>query len=103
LTANVYDKKINSRYSEKIFAFPEVKAGSIEYKYILDNSSQDEWYFQRSIPVQFSRFIINFPPNLLLHPPYCSLLLRGNSDRKEQVIIHGMLWRMCPDLLMNLI
>ena len=83
--ASIYDQKINSRYSEKIFAFPEVKAGSvIEYSYTLDNASRGEWYFQKSIPVQFSRFIIDFPPELVVTvTPNCSLpLYQGKSDRK---------------------
>jgi Domain of Unknown Function with PDB structure (DUF3857) len=83
--SSVYDKKINKRYSEKSFAFPEVKAGSIiEYKYTLDNASNASWYFQKSIPVQYSRFIVNFPPELIVAVlPSCSLPLQtGKSDRK---------------------
>lgn len=75
--ASIFDKAINSRYSEKIFAFPNVKVGSvIEYSYRLDNASRGEWYFQKSIPVQFSRFIIDFPPELVMSViPYCTLPL----------------------------
>jgi hypothetical protein len=83
--ASIYDKEINSRYSEKIFAFPDVKAGSvIEYTYRLDNASRSEWYFQKSIPVQFSRFIIDFPPELVMSvTPYCTLpLVQQRSDNK---------------------
>lgn len=82
---SVYDKKINRRYSEKSFAFPDVKAGSIiEYKYTLDNASSSEWYFQKQIPVQLSRFIVNFPPELVVNvTPHCTLpLKRSSSDRK---------------------
>ncbi len=82
---SVYDKKINSRYSEKSFAFPDVKEGSIiEYKYTLDNSSSSLWYFQKEIPVKFSRFIVNFPPELEVSTtPSCSLpLQRSSSDKK---------------------
>jgi len=83
--ASIYDKPVNSRYSEKIFAFPNVKAGSvIEYSYRLDNASRSEWYFQRSIPVKFSRFILDFPPELVMNvTPYCSLpLAQQKSDSK---------------------
>lgn len=83
--ASVYDKKINKRYSEKSFAFPDVKEGSIiEYKYTLDNASSGLWYFQKSIPVQFSRFIVNFPPELRVAiTPNCTLpLQQSTSDRK---------------------
>jgi hypothetical protein len=83
--ATIFDKAINSRYSEKIFAFPGVKAGSvIEYSYRLDNASRSEWYFQKSIPVQFSRFIVDFPPELIMSVmPYCTLpLSQQKSERK---------------------
>lgn len=63
--STVYDKKINARYSEKIFAFPDVKEGSVvEFKYTLAGSSTDVWYFQKSIPVKFSRFIVDFPSEI---------------------------------------
>lgn len=83
--ASVYDKRINRRYSEKSFAFPDVKAGSIiEYKYTLDNASSGEWYFQKQIPVKLSRFIVNFPPELVVDiTPHCSLpMKRATNDRK---------------------
>jgi len=61
----VYDKAINARFSEKIFAFPDVKEGSvIEYKYVLDGYSENYWYFQKEIPVKHSRFIMDFPQEL---------------------------------------
>ncbi|MFN8252121.1 MAG: DUF3857 domain-containing protein [Ferruginibacter sp.] len=83
--ASVFDKKINNNYSEKSFAFPDVKAGSvIEYKYTLDNASEGIWYFQKPIPVQYSRFIVNFPPELVVAvTPVCSMPFeRASSDRK---------------------
>lgn len=86
--ASVYDKKIDKRSSEKSFAFPDVKPGSIiEYKCTLDNDNNflgDEWYFQKSIPVKFSRFIVNFPPELVMSvTPHCSMpLQQASSDRK---------------------
>lgn len=83
--ASVYDKRIDKRFSEKSFAFPDVKAGSIiEYKYTLDNASMGEWYFQKSIPVEFSRFIVNFPPELVVNvTPQCSLPLQHSSSVKK--------------------
>ncbi len=81
----IYDKEISKRYSEKIFAFPDVKDGSvIEYKYILDGGSADRWLFQHTIPVQLSRFIINFPSELVVAAiPHCSLPLMKGSDQKS--------------------
>jgi hypothetical protein len=83
--ASVYDKKVNKRFSEKTFAFPDVKPGSIlEYRYTLDNASRSDWYFQNSIPVQYSRFIVNFPPELIVNvTPHCSLPLQKSTSAKK--------------------
>ena len=66
----VYTKKLNKRYSEVIFAFPDVKAGSIiEYKYKDDASNLyalKNWYFQNTIPVKLSRYVLNFPSELVI-------------------------------------
>jgi hypothetical protein len=44
----VYEKKINKKYSEKIFTFPDVKVGSIiEYKFRHSGVGLIDWYFQR--------------------------------------------------------
>ena len=65
--AVVYDKKLNTRYAQKIFAFPDVKEGSVlEYKYTIEGYAAGSWYFQKSIPVKFSRFITNLPPELIV-------------------------------------
>ena len=50
----IYEKPIDKYKSEQVFTFPEVKAGSIiEYKWTQSWSSfaLENWYFQRSIPV----------------------------------------------------
>ena len=88
----MYNKKLSKRTSEDAFTFPEVKPGSIiEYKYVLDAGSLNlpDWYFQRSIPVKYSQFTLNFPPELeVLAQPYCSLdygrkeSQKGNRDIK---------------------
>ena len=80
----IYTKKLSSRYTEDAFSFPEVKAGSIiEYKYVLEGTSLiglKDWYFQSSMPVKYSQFTLNFPPELeVLAQPYCSF----KYDRKE--------------------
>lgn len=66
----IYRKKINKRFSEVIFTFPEVKAGSIiEYKYKDDASdfyAVKNWYFQKNIPVILSRYVLDFPQELIV-------------------------------------
>ena len=66
----IYRKKINKWYSELIFTFPEVKPGSIlEYKYKDDGDEFNvvkNWYFQKSIPVAYSRYVLDFPTELII-------------------------------------
>ncbi len=66
----IYRKKLNKRYSEVIFAFPEVRKGSIiEYKFVDDAdgfTALKNWYFQSSIPVRLSRYTMNFPKELFV-------------------------------------
>lgn len=64
----VFDKKISKRISQKIFTFPEVKAGSVlEYSYTVSASVSAglrNWSFQKSIPVKLSRYTIDFPSEI---------------------------------------
>ncbi len=83
--SSIYDKAVNARYSEKIFAFPDVKEGSVlEFKYILEGASEGVWYFQKAIPVKFSRFIIDFPAELIVSVvPYNNLPMQKGSINKS--------------------
>ena len=57
----IYDKPIDKRFSEKIFTFPDVKAGTvIEYKYKRTNAGLIDWYFQKAIPVKYSAFTVDY-------------------------------------------
>lgn len=78
----IYDKKINKKYNEKAFTFPEVKVGSIiEYKYKQYGAGLIDWYFQRSIPVKYSHFSIDFPSDFQIQiNPVCS----RKFDKKEE-------------------
>lgn len=63
----IFDKKKTKRVNEITLAFPEVREGSIiEYQYEIESPgiSLNPWYFQHSIPVQYSRYIIDFPYEL---------------------------------------
>lgn len=66
----VYRKKIDKRRSEVVFTFPGAKSGSIiEFKYrdeATDLYGLKSWYFQGSTPVMLSRYILNFPMELIV-------------------------------------
>ncbi|MEO5889301.1 MAG: DUF3857 domain-containing protein [Ferruginibacter sp.] len=83
----IYRKKVNKRYSEVTFTFPEVKKGSIiEYKYV-DNAdglrALKSWYFQRSIPVKLSRYTMNFPNELLVTATQKGMLHVDNKEDQQ--------------------
>jgi hypothetical protein len=81
----IYDKKLNKRYSEVAFSLPEVKAGSvIEYKYRIEGAFGRRWYFQQSIPVIKSRYVINFPETVEMSAvPNCILNYNSTIERKS--------------------
>ncbi|MBS1511946.1 MAG: DUF3857 and transglutaminase domain-containing protein [Bacteroidetes bacterium] len=84
----IYNKKVNNRFSEVIFTFPEVKAGSvIEYKYkdeATDLNAVDVWYFQRSIPVIYSSYTLDFPNELVISAvPQGSFRVNMNERQKS--------------------
>jgi hypothetical protein len=72
---NVFTKELNKRYSEISFSLPAVKAGSIiEYKFVVDGPFSRSWYFQKSIPVMYSTYKVNFPPEFEMSVvPNCTL------------------------------
>ena len=85
-----YDKKINKRKSEIVFTFPGVKAGSIiEYKYVDDGALTFNWFFQKDIPVMVSRFMIDFPNELIISAiPYSSLPVDEVKDQKSNRTVY---------------
>lgn len=96
----VYEKKINKRVSEEVFTFPEAKAGSvIEYKYSMEGAGLEEWYFQQSIPVRLSRYIIDFPTEFEIHcQTIGSLPVETKRDTKGQHYINKYTMRDIPAL-----
>lgn len=82
----VYEKKINKKYSEKVFTFPDVKVGSIiEYKFKHSGVGLIDWYFQRSIPVKYSRFVIDYPSEIeIAVAPYCSRQYEAKTEDKSR-------------------
>lgn len=61
----IFDENINKYYNQKKITMPNVKEGSIiEYKYRIKASrigSMRDWYFQASIPVNYSEFVTRIP------------------------------------------
>lgn len=60
----IFDKKKTRRLNEVTLAFPEVRPGSIiEYEYEIESAGLNipTWYFQSNIPVEYSRFTLDFP------------------------------------------
>ncbi len=81
----IVDKDVNKRLAEKIFTFPDVRTGSvIEYTYKISGSISSGlriWYFQKSIPVRFSRYTANFPLNFeLACRTHCTLHVEQHSS-----------------------
>lgn len=80
----VYDKKIDKHYSEKTFAMPDVKEGSvIEYTYTIDGETRSTWYFQDAIPVMLSMFVVDITPEyeMSMVPNVSLPLSRTNSAK----------------------
>lgn len=80
----VYEKKLNKKYSEKVFTFPEVKVGSvIEYKFKHSGIGLVDWFFQRSIPVRYSQFTVDFPQDIeVATVPHCSRQYESKAENK---------------------
>jgi hypothetical protein len=85
----IYEKKLNKKYTEKTFTFPEVKVGSvIEYKFKHSGIGLIDWYFQRSIPAKFSRFIIDFPEEIVVYTaPFCSRQYEQKRDQQSRRVV----------------
>jgi hypothetical protein len=81
----LYDKKLNKKDSEKIFTLPDVKVGSvIEYRYKWDGAGLIDWPFQKSIPVKYSHFVIDFPNEIEVNVmPYCSREYEQKKDEQS--------------------
>jgi hypothetical protein len=63
----IFDSKVNDKWSEKKFALPGVRAGSIiEYEYGRFSKNYNglrDWYFQTELPTMLSIYDLVIPPN----------------------------------------
>ena len=73
----IFDKPIDKYRTNQIFTFPDVQAGSIiEYKWtqVWSSFALENWYFQRSIPVKYSRYRTDLPNEIEVYAsPFCVL------------------------------
>ena len=78
----IYEKKLNAKYTQQNFTFPDVKVGSIiEYKYTFRGYDGRNWVMQQSIPVKLSRYEVNFPGAIELHTrSFCSYPLKSKDE-----------------------
>jgi len=78
----IFEKQINKRLAEKVFTFPEVKAGSvIEYKYKKIGAGMIDWYFQDAIPVRYSEFTFDYPNEVEIgFTPRCYLPYESKKE-----------------------
>lgn len=85
----IYEKKLNKKYTEKAFTFPAVKVGSvIEYKYKKTGVGLVDWYFQNSIPVRHSRFVLDFPEEIEVATiPHCSRQYESNEKESGRRVV----------------
>lgn len=90
---SIVDKEMNKDFSEKIFTFPDVRAGTvIEYSYKIKGfvSSLRNWQLQTSIPVVFSRYTMQYPQGIgIFCVPHCSRFL---------IIRHSKVWSDTVDI-----
>ena len=94
----VYEKKLSKKVSEKVFTFPGVKVGSIiEYKYKHIGLGLIDWYFQKSIPVKYSRYTVDFPHEIEVHTtPHCSGKYEYNRENTTTRVAHTYIMRNVP-------
>jgi len=81
----VFEKKLNKFWTEKVFTFPEVKPGSvIEYKYKHTNVGMINWFFQRTIPVKHSEFVFDYPNKVTISfLPKCYMQYEDKTDNSS--------------------
>ena len=85
----IYEKKLNKKFAEKVFTFPDVKVGSIiEYRFKKTGVGLMDWYFQRPIPVRYSRFVMDFPEELEVSAvPFCNNQYESASENRGTRVI----------------
>ncbi len=69
---SVFKEKTTENWTTHKFAIPNIKAGSIiDLEYEIRSpylTSVPKWYFQRDVPVEFSKMTLEVPRNFMLNP-----------------------------------
>jgi hypothetical protein len=98
----IYEKPIDKYRTEQVFTFPDVQAGSIiEYKWmqVWSGFALEDWYFQRSIPVKYSRYRCDFPNEIEVYAsPFCVLPYEAKRDSKGTRAIQNYSMKNIPAL-----
>lgn len=81
----VFEKKLNKYFTEKVFTLPDVKPGSvIEYKFKHTNIGMINWYFQSSIPTKYSEFTFDYPNAVRISfLPKCYMNYEDKTDNSS--------------------
>lgn len=88
LPAAIFTKRLNDLWSEKVFTFSDLQAGSIlEYSYTILSpylSRFDGWVFQTHLPVVYSEFNAKIPGNYRYNRDLSGSLTLDVNDAKLQ-------------------
>jgi hypothetical protein len=98
----IYEKPIDKYRTDQVFTFPDVQAGSIiEYKWtqVWSSFALENWFFQRSIPVKYSRYRTDFPNEIEVYAsPFCVLPYEAKRDSRGTRTIQNYSMRNIPAL-----
>jgi transglutaminase-like putative cysteine protease len=84
--ASITQKKVNDRFSEVSFSFPNVKAGSVlEFSYTFKSNDMElpNFVFQESIPTMYSGYEINFPENLIVRGLFTGIYIPKEKNELQ--------------------
>lgn len=87
-------EKVNKSWNKVKISMPDVKEGSIiEYKYTLTSPhffNLPVWYFQREIPVNYSKFVTTIPEYFVYNPIVKGYYLPKHSKSSKNYSSVGM-------------
>lgn len=89
-----FDEKSNKYWGRKKVTMPNVKEGSVvEYEYTIRSpriSELKEWFFQTSIPVNYSEFVTHIPEYFIYNPnPKGYIFPKVTVEKKQNTITYN--------------